>query len=252
MKVAVIDSGIGVTHEWITHRVKNRVCFFRKENAVLCDNDVTDMIGHGTAVTGIILEHAPAAEIFAVKIFHNELKTKLDVLCESIRWSVDNGMDVINLSLGTSVCNERLKRECSHAFENNTIIVAAGNNDGSSVSYPAAFSNVIGVTGGDISRNREYYYCLNRQIEFVAKGKKQRLAWINRSFVFLAGNSFAAPHITGIVALIRQAFPKLDYWGVRELLIANAKRESPASDMNEILDGQSGSTNGEYQAYCSI
>jgi hypothetical protein len=61
-----------------------------------------DRIGHGTAVTAVIREKAPDAEIFAVKVFHHRLATGIVTLVRAIEWCVENGMHLINLSLGTS------------------------------------------------------------------------------------------------------------------------------------------------------
>src|SRR3982074_608268 len=63
--------------------------------------DYVDRLGHGTAVTAVIREKAPNAEIFAVKVFHQSLATNIQSLTRAIDWSVRNGMHLVNLSLGT-------------------------------------------------------------------------------------------------------------------------------------------------------
>ncbi|HEY1341125.1 MAG TPA: S8 family serine peptidase [Bryobacteraceae bacterium] len=97
MKIAVIDSGVHADHPHV-NGVAGGI-------AILPDcrdaSDFTDRIGHGTAVTAVIREKAPDAEIFAVKIFHDALATRIDTLVRAIEWSIAHGMDAINLSLGT-------------------------------------------------------------------------------------------------------------------------------------------------------
>src|SRR6202050_3722336 len=60
-----------------------------------------DRLGHGTAVTAAIREKAPDAEIYAVKVFHDSLATRIESLVHALDWSALNGMHLINLSLGT-------------------------------------------------------------------------------------------------------------------------------------------------------
>ena len=106
VRIAVIDSGVHAEHPHVNgvaggvsiivgqgHALSTPVC--REES------DYTDRLGHGTAVTAVIREKAPAAEIFAVKIFHDSLATRIESLVHAIDWSVRNGMHLINLSLGT-------------------------------------------------------------------------------------------------------------------------------------------------------
>jgi hypothetical protein len=66
------------------------------------ENEFLDRLGHGTAVAAVIREKAPEAAIFAVKIFHDSLAARIQPLVRAIDWSVDNGMNLINLSLGTA------------------------------------------------------------------------------------------------------------------------------------------------------
>jgi thermitase len=242
VKVAIVDSGIEENHIPIASRIKERINFLREGNIILHGTETTDMIGHGTTVAEIILEHAPAVEIYVVKIFYHELRTKTDVLSESIRWAVDNSMDVINLSCGTSVYDKHLEKACQYAFVKNTIIVAAGNKNGPYISYPAAFTNVLGVAGGNYSEKAVYYYHPSNSLDFVASGKMQRIELISQESGSIYGNSFAAPRITGLVALIRQAFPKLDFMGVKELLIAKAKKCSSPPEMMSTSDCRDNTT----------
>ena len=97
MKIAIIDSGVHASHPHV-NGVAGGVSIARdcREEA-----DYTDRIGHGTAVTAVIREKAPNAEIFAVKIFHERLATAIEPLIHAIDWAVNHGMNMINLSLGT-------------------------------------------------------------------------------------------------------------------------------------------------------
>jgi subtilisin family serine protease len=98
VRVAVIDSGVHATHPHI-NGVAGGVAIAAdgRESA-----DYTDRLGHGTAVTAVIREKAPGAEIFAVKIFHDTLTTRIGPLVGAIDWCIARRMDLVNLSLGTA------------------------------------------------------------------------------------------------------------------------------------------------------
>ncbi len=98
VRVAVIDSGVHAAHPHV-NGVAGGVAFGPDGQV---DDDFVDRIGHGTAVAAVIREKAPEAEIYAVKIFHRRLATRLEPLLAALEWSVTNGMQAINLSLGTN------------------------------------------------------------------------------------------------------------------------------------------------------
>jgi subtilase family protein len=97
VKIAIIDSGVHATHPHV-NGVAGGIAITRDCREEV---DFTDRLGHGTAVTAVICEKAPQAEIFAVKIFHDSLATSIDPLLHAIDWSVRHAMDFVNLSLGT-------------------------------------------------------------------------------------------------------------------------------------------------------
>jgi subtilisin family serine protease len=98
MRVGVIDSGVHASHPHILG-VAGGVGITRDGRQ---EADYVDRIGHGTAVTAVIREKAPAAAVFAVKIFYDELATRIEPLVCAIDWCLRNRMDMINLSLGTA------------------------------------------------------------------------------------------------------------------------------------------------------
>lgn len=93
MKVGIIDSGIHAEHPHV-----NGIA----GGIAIVGDDLVDRIGHGTAVAAVIREKAPAAELYAIKVFDRTLTANVNALVEAIRWCGRNGMDLINLSLGTS------------------------------------------------------------------------------------------------------------------------------------------------------
>ena len=228
IKVAIIDSGIDCSHPDIG-TVKGGIGIHRRRDGeIIFDSDYRDEIGHGTACAGMIRNKAPDVELYAIKVLDGNLSTDAKRLTEAIRWTTDNGMNVANLSLGTTDRdNLRLLQDaCDYASKKNVIIVAAEHNAGLE-SYPAVFPNVIGVTGGKVYDKYSYFYRPDHPIEFVARGDRQRLAWVNPRYVFIGGTSFAAPHITGLIALILEKHPSASFEQVKEILIANALEGEP-------------------------
>ena len=225
VRVAIIDSGIDPTHEKIG--TVHEVCL----DSV--PRQTTRLAGHGTACAGIIRQIAPTAILYDVRIFDESLTTDGSALLAAIRWTIEQPLDVVNLSLGTTDVTFRdgLAEVCRQARDAGVILVAAEHNDGRE-SYPAVLSDVIGVTGGKVRGRYGYYYRPGHAIECVARGDAQRVCWIDPPYVMVSGTSFATPHITGVVALIRQAYPNAPLEQVRELLQANALQGMP-----ELLQG---------------
>ena len=97
VRIAVVDSGVHASHPHV-NGVAGGVSITPdgREEA-----DYLDRLGHGTAVTAVIREKAPDAKIYAVKVFHDSLATRIESLVYALDWSVKNGMQLINLSLGT-------------------------------------------------------------------------------------------------------------------------------------------------------
>ena len=146
---------------------------------------------------------------------------------------IDNEMDMVNLSLGTTdvTFKASLQKICRKAVDAGVILVAAESNDGGE-SYPAVFPEVIGVTGGAIYEVDGFYYRKDQRIECVARGDEQRVCWLNGKHIMTGGNSFAAPHITGIIAHLLEQHPKCSVQDIRVLLQEKALREIP-QDQNK-------------------
>ena len=98
MRIGIIDSGVYAAHPHV-NGVAGGIGI---PSAAREDPDFLDRLGHGTAVTAVIREKAPNAEIFAVKIFYDSLAARIEPLVAAIDWCVRRRMDLINLSLGTS------------------------------------------------------------------------------------------------------------------------------------------------------
>ncbi len=223
VKVAVVDSGIEPNHPKIGTIAGGVGLCALADGGIQREGDFSDQAGHGTACAGIIRKLAPEAELYGIRIFDESLTTDGQSLVAAIAWAIEEGMDVVNLSLGTidPASKRPLAEICRKAVAANLILVGSQHNEGLE-SYPAELADVIGVTWGKIYDRYGYYYRPGQAIECVARGDPQRLCWLNGGETITGGTSFAAPHVSAIVALIRQHFPKAGLTPVREILAANA------------------------------
>ena len=180
-----------------------------KENAdkdgYFIDCDYIDLLGHGTAVYSIVKQHNPNLKIFNVKIFEEDAtidENKLIFALEYIYKNIDT--NIINMSLGLPMPmqKELLENAVNNLSNKGVILVAAFDNSGC-ISYPAAFDDVIGVASHDVCKKiSDFYVVENSPINIYAKGRMQRVSWLNQSCIVMGGNSFACAHFTGILSHI--------------------------------------------------
>lgn len=229
VKVTVVDSGIDPAHPKVGPVWGGVDISVGADGQIVYDgDDFTDRAGHGTACAGIVRKKASDAELFSVRIFDESLSVRGEALVAAIRWATGQGMDVVNLSLGTTdvAFREAIAEACREAVEAGVILIAAEHNEGLE-SYPAALPEAIGVAGGKIYKKYGYYYRPDEEVACVARGDEQRVCWLDRREIMIGGTSYAAPHITGIVALIREAHPGARLEKVREVLQAHALEGTP-------------------------
>ncbi len=215
VKVAVIDSGLCESHPKLKGvRVTDRVSVGSDGISRGCTSDVW---GHGTACTQIIhsvldRELRRSCEFKIVKVFDRQLVVSQDILLKALLWCMDSGVDVISVSIGVRASSppQELVDLCLEAHSKGIILVAPDHNEGDGPCYPASLSHVFGVTGGVLRSRREFGVNEESDIEFVGRGTNQRVAWINDSYIFDSGTSFASAQLAGIVCNVRAQFPESD------------------------------------------
>jgi subtilisin len=228
VRVAVIDSGIEADHPAVGESIRGGVVIAvdrRRTWQVRVDEDPRpkDIFGHGTACAGIIHGLAPEASLYSVRVIGRDLRGRALQLAGGLRWAIENQMHVVNMSLSTSRQEyyALLHELTDEAYFKNVIFVSAVNNL-PAPSYPSLYSSVISVAAHEGRDPLTYYYNPAPPVEFGAPGIDLRVAWINKAHIVSTGNSFAAPHITGIVALIRAKHPELTPFQVKTVLLACA------------------------------
>ena len=190
-RVAVIDSGVHVSHPHIGNVIGG--INLREDGE---PGDFTDRIGHGTAVAAAIHEKAPAAGLLIVKVFERSLAASIKQLIEGMDWALDNGADVINLSLGTAnpKHRERLEPLISRALKNNARIVSARQMTGEA-SFPGCMEGVLGVDPDPaVPRNEVHFrgdYAIASPYPRPIPGVPQERN--------LSGVSFAVANVSGYI-----------------------------------------------------
>lgn len=217
VKVALVDSGINAHHSHVGRVAGGVTIRLDHDGHPAFEDGYRDRLGHGTAAAGIIRLRAPEAELYAVKVFETRLAAGVEAVVAALEWSIDHGMKVVNLSLGTENPAHRpiLERVCRKAADRGTIVVASGE-DGR-LHYPAALPGVIGVAMDPECPPGFFSYREGDPVDFRACGWPRRLPGVPQSRN-LRGASFASAHIAGLCALVAEEDPEADVDRVRQIL----------------------------------
>ena len=223
--VAIVDSGVEASHPAVGGRLVASVRVeMDGDEPIVLDDEGVDVVGHGTACAGIIHELAPDADIVSVRVLGKKNTTKGIAFARGLDWVVEQGIGVANLSLSSR--SEDLYAAfhdlVDHAYFANTVLVCAASNSPGQASYPSLFASVISVAAHDLSDPLVWYYNPKPPVEFGARGVSVPVAWRGGASIVGTGNSFAAPHVTGLVARIRSTYPAVTPFEVKALLAAAA------------------------------
>jgi subtilisin family serine protease len=223
VKVAVIDSGIDPGHPAVGELAGWVSVHEGPDGPIYKTEPHVDDYGHGTACGGIIRRIAPDCELYSVKVLGPSLGGRGVVFAAGLRWAVENGMDLCNLSLGTTKAAHfaTLHELTDLAYFRNVIIVAAANN-APVPSFPSIYPSVISVCARPGDDPEQFSYTPRRQIEFEAPGIDVRIPWLSGGWIHGTGNSYASPHMTGIVARILAKHPGLTVFQMKTILQALA------------------------------
>lgn len=209
VSVFVLDSGVNPSHFHV-RSVNGGISVYRGAGGGIRHEEGTyrDDLGHGTAVTAVIRHVAPAARIFAVKIFSGERGVTVDVLEAALRYAMEAGARVVNLSLGIEedVQCRPLASLCRNAADRGVILVAAARDGEGRCLFPASFPDVIGVAADGRLGERSLRCAAGEVFECRASGWPRPLPGVLRERNF-RGNSFAAARVSGTVACLLEERP---------------------------------------------
>lgn len=217
--VGVVDSGI-VSHPFLKNRVISKGWDFLDN-----DNTPNDLNGHGTAMAGVLVDCTPNlnVKILPVKTFNSDGKGSTSNIALGIRYAVDNGADVLNLSFG-GVHHSFLHDAVEYALKNNVVVVTSAGNDSENVSYscPADMDSVIVTSASDQSDEIAYFSNYGNTVDVAAPGYEILTCSYKGGYTEENGTSLSAPHISAMAALIKLANPSITPAKVESLIISSA------------------------------
>jgi subtilisin family serine protease len=231
IKVAIIDSGAATTHEDLK---KIRFGFDIIDKKTNPDGWTEDSISHGSHCAGIIAGadnafgvrgFAPDAEVHICKLFPGG---QVSQLIDALEYCIEKQIDVANLSLGGIEPSEALEQQIQRAKRAGVACIVAAGNSGGRVQYPASSPNVLAVSA--IGRLNEFpsdsyhtqtvtpamdangffaarFSCFGPEIGVCAPGVAITSSVPPNNFAVWDGTSMAAPHVTGLAALVLAHHP---------------------------------------------
>ncbi|OES45055.1 S8 family peptidase [Domibacillus iocasae] len=235
VKIAVVDSGVDYKHPDLK---ANLLQPYNVANPAR--NPVRDL--HGTHVAGIIASTKdnglggygvfPNAKILPVDVFNGSISANDFTIAEGITYSVDQGADVINLSLGGFMPAAVVEEAIQYAIDSGVVVVAAaGNESTDQYSYPAAYPGVISVgnVGGSKTLSDSSNY--GTSVDVVAPGENIYStaygAESGSKFERLTGTSMASPVVAAAAGLLKSKYPDLTAFEIEYIL------EQTATDLGE-------------------
>jgi membrane-anchored mycosin MYCP len=201
--------------------------------------------GRGTGADTGMIGVAPEAQLLSVSVGFGSAATRsfADQIADAIRWSVDNGADVINMSLTTNVPDwpQSWDDAFLYAFENDVVVVVAAGNRASGttrVGAPATIPGVLTVAGVD-PQGKASVNASTQGITIGVSAPSEKLLGVSADgrLVVWDGTSGAAPIVAGVAALVRAAHPELDANNVMNRIIRTARPADAATHGRDPLYG---------------
>jgi subtilisin len=223
-RVCILDSGVEAGHP-LVGELESAVAISLGDNdeVIAVEDTEGDVSGHGTACAGIVRAVAPECSLSSVRVLGSSFTGSGAILLAGLRYAVEEGFDVINMSLSTtkkpfaSVLHEL----ADSAYFRRTVLVASAHNMPVE-SYPWRFSSVISVGSHEEPDPLAFFYNPSPPVEFFGRGVNVEVPWLGGRSLTVSGNSFATPHLTGICALVLAKHPELTPFQLKNVLYLTA------------------------------
>lgn len=218
VRVAVLDTGIDLNHPLLRDRVDtmNDWDFVAGDATPQEENPVGALkYGHGTAVAGVILQIAPKASIQAYRVLNPNGAGRISLVTSAVNKAVVNGAQIINMSLGSTTSSIALNTALAAALAKGVLIVNSSGNAGTQgIVYPGAAlgtvqfplnSGLMSVGSVDLTLKKSKFSQYARNMTLTAPGELVLTTFPDSRLVKASGTSFAAPAVTGALALAMSA-----------------------------------------------
>jgi len=223
-RVCILDSGVEAGHPLVGDLESAVAISLGQNEEVIADDDTEgDVSGHGTACAGIVRALAPECRLSSVRVLGASFTGTGAVLLAGLRYAVEHGFDVINMSLSTTKkpFAAILHELADSAYFRRTLLVASAHNMPVE-SYPWKFSSVISVGSHEDPDPLTFFYNPSPPVEFFGRGVNVEVPWLGGRSLTVSGNSFATPHMTAICALILAKHPELTPFQLKSVLFLTA------------------------------
>jgi len=211
--VAVVDTGVDSTHPLFAGKLVAGYDFAND------DPDPFDDQGHGTHVAGIVLMVAPVVKIMPVKALTATGAGANSWIANAIIWATDQGADVINLSLGGPYSSGRIRDAVEYAGSHGVVLPAAAGHDlTSNPTYPAGYSQTMGVSSTTQRDERATFSNYGAYIAVAAPGVSILSAVRGGRYQAWSGTSQAAPHVSGLAGLVKAYYPAMTGQQIRNAI----------------------------------
>jgi subtilisin len=228
--VAVVDTGIDLDHPDLAANVGSGTYF--------TGSSPNDDNGHGSHVAGTIgavdntigvVGVAPGATLHSVKVLDRRGSGWWTDVAAGIEWCADNGIEIVNMSLGAASGPSALKDACDAAEADGLLLVASAGNEGdgslstTELSVPASYGSVVSVGAVDDDDALAWWSNTNSDLEIAAPGVGVPSTYKDGAYKTISGTSMASPHVAGVAAL---------YWGAA----ASPKNDAVRGTLAETAD----------------
>jgi subtilisin family serine protease len=219
-RVCILDSGVEAGHPLVGDVEEAVAVVVGADGGTdVVPDDEGDLCGHGTACAGIVRSLAPGCSISSVRVLGAGYTGSGPVLLAGLRWAIERGFDVINMSLSTT--KRQLAPELHDladvAYFRRTMLVASAHNMPVE-SFPWRFASVVSVGSHEQSEPLAFFYNPTPPVEFFARGVDVDAPWLGGGRLRVSGNSFATPHMAGICALVVGKHPDLTPFQLKSVL----------------------------------
>lgn len=216
-KIGIIDTGIDNTHP----DLKNNVLFRR--DYVKDNNQPQNFNPHGTHVAGTVAANglikgiAPLAKLIDYRVLGNDGSGSYFNITKAVNDSVNDGCNIINMSLGGPFDYVPLHNAIKNAVNRNVLVVVAAGNEGpNKISYPAFYPEVLCVGAVNFNKDtgvidlpfKPWFSNSNREVDIAADGWQILSTVPNNSYGYSTGTSMSSPNVTGISALLWNRYNK--------------------------------------------